>query len=212
MEVLLAWVVYLVLGVACLALGWAWLGPRLPRPVRMAVLTLCAGLAVLALAATARLPHDYRPNDLDQYNLGQAVVFVGLMAAIAGGAEAAVIPEFEIQPADLARVISDSYARGKPHALVVVAEGSKMDATELVTYFKSHREQLGFDLRATILGHVLRGGNPTAFDRILATRMGWYAVGALCSTATRSPSKMPAPLMLSPRTLCRDVRFGASMR
>ncbi|HET9493530.1 MAG TPA: hypothetical protein VFR15_04810, partial [Chloroflexia bacterium] len=85
MEILFAWIVYLALGVTCLALGWAWLGPRLPRPVRLAVLALFAGAAVLALAVAAQIPHDYRPHDLDQYNLGQAAVFTGLLVALAGG-------------------------------------------------------------------------------------------------------------------------------
>jgi hypothetical protein len=85
MEILLAWIVYIALGMACLALGWAGLGPRLPRPVRLAVLALCAGAAVLALAVAAQIPHDYRPHDLDQYNLGQAAVFTGLLVAVAGG-------------------------------------------------------------------------------------------------------------------------------
>lgn len=116
--------------------------------------------------------------------MGRDCGYLAMMAAIAGGAEAAVLPEFEIQPTELARTISDAYTRGKPHALVVVAEGSKMDASELVAYFKSHREQLGFDVRATILGHVQRGGNPMAFDRILATRMGWAAVQSMKSGLT----------------------------
>jgi 6-phosphofructokinase 1 len=84
-------------------------------------------------------------------------------------------------PAELADVISRAYARGKPHAIAVIAEGSRQDATELINYFRARREHLGFDLRATILGHVQRGGNPTAADRILATRMGWSAVDALRS-------------------------------
>ena len=54
-----------------------------------------------------------------------------------------------------------------------------MDAMALVEHFKANRDSLGFALRATILGHVQRGGNPTAFDRILGTRMGWAAVQAL---------------------------------
>lgn len=116
--------------------------------------------------------------------MGRDCGYLALMAAIAGGAEAAVIPEFEISPDELARVISHAYERGKPHALVVVAEGSKLDSAELVAYFKSRREQLGFDLRATILGHVQRGGNPTAFDRILATQMGWSAIQTLHAGST----------------------------
>jgi 6-phosphofructokinase 1 len=47
-----------------------------------------------------------------------------------------------------------------------------MNATALVRYFQKHHERLGYELRATILGHVQRGGNPGAFDRILATRLG----------------------------------------
>ena len=62
MEILLAWVVYLAFGVACVALGWAWLAPRLPSRLRLAVLWLMAGLAVLAMLVasqnSARLPHE----------------------------------------------------------------------------------------------------------------------------------------------------------
>jgi 6-phosphofructokinase 1 len=63
--------------------------------------------------------------------------------------------------------------------LAVVAEGATYDAATLVTYFKKHEERLGFELRATILGHVQRGGEPTAYDRILGTRLGAGAVDAL---------------------------------
>ena len=61
MGILLAWVVYLAFGVACAALGWAWLAPHLPRTLRLAILWLIAGLAVLALAVhadPARLSHE----------------------------------------------------------------------------------------------------------------------------------------------------------
>ena len=54
-----------------------------------------------------------------------------------------------------------------------------MNATALVRHFQEHHERLGYELRATILGHVQRGGNPTAFDRILATRLGAAAVKQL---------------------------------
>src|SRR5262249_37657251 len=65
---------------------------------------------------------------------------------------------------------------GKKHALVVVAEGSANNADRLAHYCNQHQNGLGFELRATILGHVQRGGVPTAFDRLLATRLG---VGAI---------------------------------
>lgn len=88
MEIFLAWATGIALGVVCLALGWAWLGPRLPRPVRLAVLGTCAGLAVVALAVTAGLPRDYRPNDVVEYNVGQGVLFAALVVAVAGGVAA----------------------------------------------------------------------------------------------------------------------------
>jgi 6-phosphofructokinase 1 len=79
----------------------------------------------------------------------------------------------------VAKILSDAYEKGKAHAIVVVAEGAKYNATKLDEYFTLHRERLGFDLRATILGHVQRGGNPDAYDRILASRLGAAAVEAL---------------------------------
>ena len=84
MEILLAWVVYLAFGVACVALGWAWLAPRLPRTLRLAVLWLMAGLAVVALAIAARIPHDYRTSDLAQYEFGLAALVVQMLVALIG--------------------------------------------------------------------------------------------------------------------------------
>ncbi len=104
--------------------------------------------------------------------MGRNCGYLALMVAIAGGAEAVVIPELETDPEALATELRSSYQRGKSHALVVVAEGAKYNAEELLRYFKKHHERLGFDLRATTLGHVQRGGAPSAFDRLLATRMG----------------------------------------
>ena len=62
---------------------------------------------------------------------------------------------------------------------VVVAEGARYNAEELARYFQQHGERLGFDLRATTLGHVQRGGAPGAFDRLLATRLGAKATECL---------------------------------
>jgi 6-phosphofructokinase 1 len=101
------------------------------------------------------------------------------MTGIAGGAEAIVLPEIDTDPEIIAEDIRLAYERGKPHALVVVAEGAKYNAEGLVKYFKEHQERLGFDLRATTLGHVQRGGSPGVFDRMLATRLGAGAVEAL---------------------------------
>ena len=111
--------------------------------------------------------------------MGRDCGFLALMAGIAGGAEAVVIPEVETDPEQVAAELRAAYERGKPHALVVVAEGARCNAEGLTRYFQEHRDRLGFDLRATVLGHVQRGGAPGAFDRLLATRLGAAAAEQL---------------------------------
>src|SRR5512137_1982710 len=93
------------------------------------------------------------------------------MAGLAGGAEAIVIPEVETDPEAVATELRSAYERGKAHAVVVVAEGAHYNAAALAQYFEEHHERLGFDLRVTTLGHVQRGGAPSAYDRLLATRL-----------------------------------------
>ena len=111
--------------------------------------------------------------------MGRDCGYLALMSGIAGGAEAVVIPEKEINPAKVADDLLAAYERGKAHAIVVVAEGAKYNADKMVEYFDQHAEELGFELRATRLGHIQRGGEPTAFDRILGTRFGAAATDAL---------------------------------
>jgi 6-phosphofructokinase 1 len=111
--------------------------------------------------------------------MGRDCGYLALMAGIAGGAEAVVIPEFETDPDAVAAELRSAYERGKPHALVVVAEGAKYNAEAMAAHFRDHRHEFGFDLRVTTLGHVQRGGAPGAFDRILATRLGAGATEAL---------------------------------
>ena len=108
--------------------------------------------------------------------MGRECGYLALISGITGGAETVVIPEVEADPEALAIELRGAYERGKPHALVVVAEGARYNAVELGRYFEKHRERLGFELRVTVLGHVQRGGMPGAFDRLLATRFGAAAV------------------------------------
>lgn len=108
--------------------------------------------------------------------MGRDCGYLALMAGIAGGAEAICIPEIETKPEQVAQMLTDAYKRGKSHGLVVVAEGAKYSAFEMAEYFKANEEEIGFELRATTLGHVQRGGTPTAYDRLLATRLGAHAV------------------------------------
>ena len=111
--------------------------------------------------------------------MGRDCGYLALMAGIAGGAEAIVIPEIEQSPDQVADEIQAAYERGKAHGIVVVAEGARYDAEALAAYFNEHEEELGFELRVTKLGHVQRGGEPLAFDRILATRLGAAATDVM---------------------------------
>jgi 6-phosphofructokinase 1 len=104
--------------------------------------------------------------------MGRDCGYLALMTGIAGGAEAICIPEIEADPEAVASEIRSAYERGKPHALVVAAEGSKYNANGLMAYCASQKERSGFELRATILGHTQRGGIPTFADRMLGTELG----------------------------------------
>lgn len=111
--------------------------------------------------------------------MGRKCGYLGLMAGLAGGADAIVVPEIKSDPETVAQELRDAYTRGKSHALVVVAEGADFNAEKSHAYFVEHRDRLQFELRVTKLGHVQCGGAPTAFDRILVTRLGASAVDRL---------------------------------
>lgn len=104
--------------------------------------------------------------------MGRNCGYLALMAGIAGGAEAIVIPEINSPPDEVAAELLAGYKRGKSHAIVVVAEGAEYNAEKLADYFKANQERTGFRLGTTKLGHVQRGGTPSVFDRLLATRLG----------------------------------------
>lgn len=110
--------------------------------------------------------------------MGRDCGYLALMTGIAGGAEAIILPEVETDPEVVARELREAYQRGKSHALIVVAEGAYYNARRLGQYFQDHPEH-GFELRVTILGYVQRGGTPTAFDRLLGTRLGSAAADCL---------------------------------
>lgn len=116
--------------------------------------------------------------------MGRNCGYLALMAGIAGGAEAVLLPEVPTTPEALSEQFRQAYQRGKMHALAVVAEGAQYNAEALVNYFKERKAQVGWDVRATTLGHVQRGGTPTAYDRLLGTRLGAGAVEALARDET----------------------------
>ena len=111
--------------------------------------------------------------------MGRDTGYLALMAGIAGGAEMVIVPEQETKPEGVAAALRSAYQREKVHAILVVAEGADHTANTLASYFELNRERLGFELRVTTLGHVQRGGSPSAFDRLLATRLGASATQCL---------------------------------
>lgn len=96
-------------------------------------------------------------------------------AAIAGGCECVVIPELPFRELDLLNEIKFSISKGKKHAIVVITEHI-CNVFDLAIYVEQHTKK---ETRATILGHIQRGGKPVAYDRILASRMGWYSIELL---------------------------------
>jgi 6-phosphofructokinase 1 len=98
-----------------------------------------------------------------------------LWSAIAGGSEYVVLPEIGFDEAELFEHIETGEASGKKHAIIMITE-HVTDVTELA---KRIEEKTGRETRATILGHIQRGGSPLAFDRVLASRMGARAVELL---------------------------------
>jgi len=131
--------------------------------------------------------------------MGRDCGYIALMAGIAGGAEVIALPEEAISPPQVAERLRAAYRRGKTHALVVIAEGARCGVHELMQHYKDERASIGFELRVTRLGHVVRGGAPSAADRVLATRLGAAAVeclargesgvlvGTLCSEIASTP-------------------------
>jgi 6-phosphofructokinase 1 len=116
--------------------------------------------------------------------MGRDCGYLAMMAGLAGGAEVISTPEFEISAGEISQRLRAAFERGKTHAIVVIAEGVKENAARILAYFDAHRQGTGFELRATTLGHVVRGAPPSAFDRLLATRLGVAAVKSLSNGET----------------------------
>lgn len=111
--------------------------------------------------------------------MGRHSGYLALASGIAGGAEMVLCPEFETSFEAITRNIEDDYVRGKTHSIIIIAEGWKPGTRELAQRLSDHTDGVGFSVRVTQLGHVQRGGSASAFDRILATRMGAAAVREL---------------------------------
>ncbi len=108
--------------------------------------------------------------------MGRNSGYLALMSTLAGGAEVAVIPEIPIELEEIDRKLEAAFERGKSHFIIVVAEGAALKTHQIHDYLCQHS---AYEVRLTILGHIQRGGSPSAFDRILATRLGYAAVESL---------------------------------
>ena len=129
--------------------------------------------------------------------MGRSAGWIALHSGIAGGADVILIPEIPFDINEVCRVIERRHARGRYFSIVVAAEGAtpKVGTMEVLTgaldefghprlggigarLEQEIERRTGYETRATVLGHVQRGGTPTAFDRVLATRLGLAAIRA----------------------------------
>jgi 6-phosphofructokinase 1 len=145
--------------------------------------------------------------------MGREYGLLAAQTAIATGAEEVLLPEIPFDMNDLARRIKEGYARGKKHAIIVVAEGA--GKASYITFELQERLQRG--IRMVVLGHVQRGGAPSGYDRILASRLGHHAtellfegkhgvmVGMVANKMTTSTLEKKSKV--SPEAVLRDARL-----
>ncbi|MFX3623935.1 MAG: 6-phosphofructokinase [Ectobacillus sp.] len=107
--------------------------------------------------------------------MGRHAGDIALWAGLADGAETILIPEADYDMEDVIARLKRGHERGKKHSIIIVAEG----VGSAIDFGKRIQEETNFDTRVTVLGHVQRGGSPSAFDRVLASRLGARAVELL---------------------------------
>jgi 6-phosphofructokinase 1 len=129
--------------------------------------------------------------------MGRHAGWIAAYAGIAGGADYILVPEVEINLDEVCASIKRRHSRGKTFSIIVVAEGAKLGGQDIITtqeldsfghvrlggigqvLGEAIEKRTGFETRVTVLGHIQRGGSPTAFDRVLGTRFGVRAVEAV---------------------------------
>ena len=114
--------------------------------------------------------------------MGRHCGALALEVGLAGGAEAILIPEIDVDLDRVGRIVLDGRQRGKRSFIIVVAEGALEGGAMAAA--RGIKERTGSDFRVSVLGHVQRGGSPTSYDRAIASRMGRKAVAALASGET----------------------------
>lgn len=107
--------------------------------------------------------------------MGRGAGDIALWAGMCGGAESIIIPEADYDLEDVIDRIKQGYQRGKTHSIIVMAEG----VGKGIQMGKEIQEKTGFDTKVTILGHIQRGGSPSAYDRMMSSQMGAKAVDLL---------------------------------
>lgn len=107
--------------------------------------------------------------------MGRSCGYLAAMSSIACGAEVTIIPEIRFDINRIAERLAQRYQEGRTNSIIIVAEG----AATAYEIDKQLKGRIGYDTRITVLGHLQRGGSPTVFDRILASRLGRSAVEAL---------------------------------
>ena len=115
--------------------------------------------------------------------MGRHSGYLAIMAGVVSGAEIVVVPEKDITPEEIVEAVHAAYLREKAYSLVIVAEGAALGVEEVAAHLLQANEHV--ESRITRLGHVQRGGSPSAFDRLLAARFGVAAIEALDDGATR---------------------------
>jgi len=116
--------------------------------------------------------------------MGRNCGYLALVAGVVCGAELALVPEVPGTAGDVLAAIKGAHDRGKGNAIIIVAEGAPVGIGEIMKALEA--TDVGFTARVTRLGHIQRGGSPTAFDRLLASRMGVSAVEALLAGKTNT--------------------------
>lgn len=135
--------------------------------------------------------------------MGHDAGWITLFSGIAAGGDVILIPEIEYNEQIIARYIENRARKGKPYSIVVVAEGIRRnnDKKSAASYIaKMISKATGLETRETILGYIQRGGTPSPFDRILATRYGAYAAQLIAEerygfmVALKGDNLTPVPL------------------
>ena len=112
--------------------------------------------------------------------MGRNAGYLALYVGLAVGATAVLIPEGTLKPEHLFEKIREARLNGRTHHMIVVAEGVG-DSAQIA---KNIKEEMSIDVRHTVLGHIQRGGKPSARDRLMATQMGYHAVELLAQGQT----------------------------